>query len=56
MGSKSRIAKDFVSKWRRDIVKINPVIKVNCKGENIIGHSAPILKIYLKWRLDILVV
>ena len=22
-------------------MKINPVIKVNCKGENILGHSAP---------------
>ncbi len=22
-------------------MKINPVIKVNCKGENIFGHSAP---------------
>lgn len=35
------IEKDFVQKWRRDIVKINPVIKVNCKGENTIGHTAP---------------
>lgn len=35
------IDKDFVQKWRRDIVKINPVIKVNCKGENILGHTAP---------------
>lgn len=35
------IDKDFIQKWRRDIVKINPVIKVNCKGENILGHSAP---------------
>lgn len=37
----NEIPKDFVSKWHRDIIKINPVIKVNCKGENIIGHSAP---------------
>lgn len=35
------IDKDFIQKWRRDIVKINPVIKINCKGENILGHSAP---------------
>lgn len=35
------IDKDFIQKWRRDIVRINPVIKVNCKGENILGHSAP---------------
>ena len=28
------IDKDFIQKWRRDIVKINPVIKINSKGEN----------------------
>lgn len=32
---------DFISKWRRDIVKITPVIKTNCKGENTLGHTAP---------------
>ena len=32
---------DIIKKWRRDIVKINPVVKINCKGENIIGHTAP---------------
>lgn len=37
----NKIDEDLVKKWRRDIVKINPVIKTNCKGENIIGHSAP---------------
>ena len=31
----------FVKKWRRDIIKINPVIKINSKGENILGHTAP---------------
>ena len=35
------IDRDFVNKWRRDIVKINPVIKINSKGENIVGHTAP---------------
>lgn len=35
------IDSDFVAKWRRDIVKITPVIKTNCKGENILGHTAP---------------
>ena len=38
------IDSDFVKKWRRDIVKINPVIKINSKGENIVGHSAPFPK------------
>ena len=37
----SEIDKDFVYSWRRDIKKINPVIKINCKGENIAGHTAP---------------
>lgn len=27
--------------WRRDIVRINPVIKINSKKENKVGHSAP---------------
>ena len=35
------IESDFVAKWRRDIVKITPVIKTNCKGENTLGHTAP---------------
>jgi DNA modification methylase len=35
------IESKFISKWRRDIVKINPVIKINSKGENKLGHTAP---------------
>lgn len=35
------IDNDFIKKWHRDIVKINPVIKINCKGENIVNHTAP---------------
>lgn len=35
------IDESFVKKWRRDIVKFNPVIKINSKGNNIIGHTAP---------------
>ncbi len=37
----NKISSDFIKEFRRDIVKINPVIKTNCKGDNIIGHSAP---------------
>ena len=37
----NEIPGDFVQKWRRDIVKINPVIKINCNGENIAHHTAP---------------
>ncbi len=40
-GDKFTIEKEFINKWRRDIVKINPVIKINSKGENILGHTAP---------------
>ncbi len=32
---------EFIKKWRRDIVRMNPTIKINSKGENIIGHTAP---------------
>lgn len=35
------ISEDFIKKWRRDIIKINPVIKINSKGKNILGHTAP---------------
>lgn len=35
------IGRDFIDKWRRDIVRINPVIKTNSKGENLLGHTAP---------------
>ena len=38
---KYAIEKEFIQRWRRDIVKINPVIKINSKGENILGHTAP---------------
>ncbi len=37
----SEIEKDFIYAWRRDIKAINPVIKINSKGENLLGHSAP---------------
>ena len=37
----NEIKRDFINGWRRDIVRITPVIKVNCKGENTIGHTAP---------------
>lgn len=35
------IEEEFIKKWRRDIIKINPVIKTNSNGENKIGHTAP---------------
>ena len=38
---KYAIDKEFIKKWRRDIIKINPVIKINSKGKNILGHTAP---------------
>lgn len=35
------IEAEFIKKWRRDIIKINPTIKINCKGQNTLGHTAP---------------
>lgn len=38
---KHEIRNDFIKKWRKDIIKFNPVIKINNKGKNILGHTAP---------------
>ena len=35
------VGEDLLRMWRRDIVQFSPVIKINCKGENVIGHTAP---------------
>ena len=35
------VGEDLLHKWRRDVVKLAPVIKINSKGENILGHTAP---------------
>ena len=35
------VSEDLLHKWRRDIVKLAPVIKINSKGENTLGHTAP---------------
>ena len=35
------ISREDIKKWRKDIVRINPVIKINCKGKNLVGHTAP---------------
>jgi len=40
----NRIDVEFLKKWRRDIVKFSPVIKINSKGQNKLGHSAPFPK------------
>lgn len=37
----NKIDENFAYQWRRDIVKFNPVIKINSKGENTHGHTAP---------------
>lgn len=37
----NEIPKDFIYSWRRDIRHINPVIKINSKGQNVLGHTAP---------------
>lgn len=38
---KYEIPKNFIRKWRKDIVSFSPVIKINSKGENTLGHTAP---------------
>ena len=35
------IDENIIKKWRRDITKFSPVIKINSKGDNRIGHTAP---------------
>lgn len=37
----NNIEAEFIKKWRRDIVAIPPKIKINSKGENTLGHTAP---------------
>ncbi len=37
----NEIDKDFIYSWRRDIKQLNPVIKINSKGQNVLGHTAP---------------
>ena len=37
----NEIDNDFIKKWRKDIIKFSPVIKINSKGENTLGHTAP---------------
>jgi len=35
------INKELINKWRRDIVRFPPVIKINSNGVNTLGHTAP---------------
>ena len=37
----NEIPNGFINKFRRDIVPITPVIKINASGENTLGHTAP---------------
>ena len=37
----NRVDGDLLRMWRRDVVNFPPVIKINSKGENILGHTAP---------------
>lgn len=37
----NHIEEEFIKKWRKDIISFPPVIKINSKGENILGHTAP---------------
>ena len=35
------VCEDLLQRWRRDVVNFSPVIKINSKGQNTIGHTAP---------------
>ena len=37
----NEIPKDLIKMWRKDILKFSPVIKINSKGKNTLGHTAP---------------
>ena len=37
----NEVPHDLIKKWRRDIIKFSPVIKINSKRENKLGHTAP---------------
>ena len=38
------VGEDLLQRWRRDVVKLAPVIKINSKGENVLGHTTPFPK------------
>ena len=38
------VGEDLLRKWRRDVIKFTPVIKINNKGQNTLGHTAPFPK------------
>ena len=42
--SENFVGEDLLHRWRRDVVKLAPVIKINSKGQNILGHTAPFPK------------
>ena len=35
------ISDDLIKKWRRDVIRLNPVHKIDSHGVNTLGHSAP---------------
>ena len=39
--SENLVGEDLLHRWRRDVVKLAPVIKINSKRQNILGHTAP---------------
>ena len=40
----NKIPKQLIKDWRRDVHKLNPVIKINNKKKNKLGHTAPFPK------------
>lgn len=35
------VSEELLQRWRRDVIKLTPVIKINSKGQNTLGHTAP---------------
>ena len=48
----NEISEETIKKWRRDIVQITPVIKINSKGDNRLGHTAPFPKELPKMAIE----
>lgn len=42
--SENEIEEEIVKMWRKDIIKLSPVIKINNKGVNTLKHTAPFPK------------
>ena len=47
------VCEDLLRQWRRDVVKFPPVIKINSKGQNTLGHTAPFPREIPKYAVQV---